>query len=188
MLTTSWLLALTCAVWAPGQATNVAPISLQDLLQREVLVPNGWGRPTRVEKEFERRNYENTELIRLSAYCSYAPRREGEGFRPFFEQLPEPRDKEAVQRWLRTKFPVGTPVEQAQVFLLLSDLESFERFGVNVIEFYAKAYVPGGLMPYVCSIAVKYDQQRRVTEVTVERAARISKWALVLMLIHPMGV
>jgi len=155
-------------------------------------------------KQFERLDYGGAEVIRRTARSSSARAEKGEGFQEFFDQLPEPRDKEAVQQWLRTKIPVGMPAEEAQVFLLLGGFSSSEWFPShgaspatsrpvpskwadkrNVIHFHAKYETRGWVMPYECSVKVKYDLEGRVTEVMVEEAKRYSKWGLLLVPLLP---
>jgi hypothetical protein len=201
MPTTAWLLVLTCTLRISGQLPDHAPGPLQDLLDREFLMPNGWGKPKRSEKQFKRHVTKTGESIYWNVY---ACKKASEAFQQFYDQLPPPADKEAVQRWLRTKIPVGMPAEEAQVFLLLGGFNSSERWlppgGVplpprpappsaaaeaNVILFYAKHDTRGWVMPYQCHVKVRYDENRNVTEVIVEDAKRFSKAALLLLPLHP---
>jgi len=160
----------------------------------------------RSEKQFELKRFVGgTEAIDWVSCAGFFPHeKRTKAFQEFYDQLPAPRDKEAVQRWLRTKIPVGMPAEEAQVFLLLSGFNSFESFPshggspstnrsvrqesageAKEIHFHAKEDLSGALMPYECRANVKYDQKGRVTEVTVEKAQRISKWTLLLLPLHP---
>jgi hypothetical protein len=167
MLTTSCLLCLTFAVWAPDQ--------LPALLQRDFVYMR------KVQKQFLRIVNQQGETIVWNIYQE--PVR-SKAFRAFYDQLPAPRDRDAVQFWLRAKVPVGTPADAAQVWLLLNGFRSFHRFPradeANVVQFSARLCSYAPFLVYDCHIKILVDQQGRVADIVVERAEQQSKWKTLL--------
>jgi hypothetical protein len=140
-------------------------------------------------KQFERHVVRNAfgrdfgnETVRWNGM---APAARAKAFRDFYGEVPAPRDRAAVEQWLRARIPAGTSLDEAQAFLLLSGFDCYRSFrnakkDPNV-SFFAEATVDVeknwwavlNPMPFYCSVKLVVDEAERVTAVHVVRAEKI---------------
>jgi hypothetical protein len=119
----------------------------------------------------------NSFEMRTAAYLRFYMQLSFPAFKAESSEERETIQKAVVLQFLQKQIPLGTSVEKAEACLLDNGFNSIRHSNgqqLNTINFYGNETVKNGLFDwnrlFVASVDIRFDADRKVTEISIRRA------------------